>query len=117
MASLGSLVAGVAHEINTPIGISVTAASFQQERLKEFQRKIDEKQLSRTYLTELLQTLDESSQLLQNNLRRASDLISSFKQVAVDQSIITSYSIHYTKLYECPSGAIAGAKFVATPTR
>lgn len=94
MASLGSLVAGVAHEINTPIGISVTAASFQQERLKEFHRKIDEKQLSRTYLTELLQTLDESSHLLQNNLRRASDLISSFKQVAVDQSSQAHYKFN-----------------------
>ncbi|MGL4205690.1 MAG: ATP-binding protein [Aeromonadaceae bacterium] len=91
MASLGSLVAGVAHEINTPVGISVTAASFLQERVKEFHTKLDEKQLSRSYLTELIHTLDESSTLLQNNLRRASDLISSFKQVAVDQSSQAHY--------------------------
>ena len=91
MASLGSLVAGVAHEINTPVGISVTAASFLQERVKEFHAKLDEKQLSRSYLTELIHTLDECSTLLQNNLRRASDLISSFKQVAVDQSSQAHY--------------------------
>ncbi len=91
MASLGSLVAGVAHEINTPVGISVTAASFLQERVKEFHTKLDEKHLSRSYLTELIHTLDESSTLLQNNLRRASDLISSFKQVAVDQSSQAHY--------------------------
>ena len=94
MASLGSLVAGVAHEINTPVGISVTAASFLQERIKDFQSKIDDKQLSRSYLTELIHTLDESTSLLQNNLRRASDLISSFKQVAVDQSSQAHYQFN-----------------------
>ena len=94
MASLGSLVAGVAHEINTPVGISVTAASFLQERIRDFHQKIDEKQLSRSYLTELIHSLDESSQLLQNNLRRASDLISSFKQVAVDQSSQAHYKFN-----------------------
>ena len=76
------------------MGISVTAASFLQERIRDFHQKIDEKQLSRSYLTELIHSLDESSQLLQNNLRRASDLISSFKQVAVDQSSQAHYKFN-----------------------
>ena len=92
MASLGSLVAGVAHEINTPIGISVTASSYLQERVADFKQHIEAKQLSRTYLNEFTQNLDESMQLLQGNLRRASELIASFKQVAVDQSSEARYN-------------------------
>ncbi|MBP4058890.1 ATP-binding protein [Aeromonas sp. Prich7-2] len=92
MASLGSLVAGVAHEINTPIGISVTASSYLQERVADFKQHIEAKQLSRSYLNEFTQNLDESMQLLQGNLRRASELIASFKQVAVDQSSEARYN-------------------------
>ncbi|BBT64636.1 ATP-binding protein [Aeromonas caviae] len=92
MASLGSLVAGVAHEINTPIGISVTASSYLQERVADFKQHLEAKQLSRTYLNEFTQNLDESMQLLQGNLRRASELIASFKQVAVDQSSEARYN-------------------------
>lgn len=72
MASLGSLVAGVAHEINTPIGISVTASSYLQEQVTAFKQHLDAKQLSRSYLNEFTLNLDESMQLLQSNLRRAS---------------------------------------------
>ncbi|MEG0009730.1 MAG: ATP-binding protein [Aeromonas sp.] len=92
MASLGSLVAGVAHEINTPIGISVTASSYLQERVADFKQHIEAKQLSRSYLNEFTVNLDESMQLLQGNLRRASELIASFKQVAVDQSSEARYN-------------------------
>ncbi|MDX7876706.1 ATP-binding protein [Aeromonas veronii] len=92
MASLGSLVAGVAHEINTPISISVTASSYLQERVADFKSHIDSKQLSRSYLNEFTVNLDESMQLLQSNLRRASELIASFKQVAVDQSSEARYN-------------------------
>lgn len=92
MAFLGSLVAGVAHEINTPIGISVTASSYLQERVADFKSHIDSKQLSRSYLNEFTVNLDESMQLLQSNLRRASELIASFKQVAVDQSSEARYN-------------------------
>ncbi|QWZ80732.1 PAS domain S-box protein [Aeromonas sp. FDAARGOS 1405] len=92
MASLGSLVAGVAHEINTPIGISVTASSYLQERVADFKSHIESKQLSRSYLNEFTVNLDESMQLLQSNLRRASELIASFKQVAVDQSSEARYN-------------------------
>ena len=74
MASLGRLAAGIVHEINTPIGISVTASSYLQERVADFKSHIDSKQLSRSYLNEFTVNLDESMQLLQSNLRRASEL-------------------------------------------
>jgi len=92
MASLGGLVAGVAHEINTPIGISVTAASFLQDEIKTLRKKLEENTLSRRYLEKLLDRITESGNLLNNNLNRAANLISSFKQVAVDQSSEACYT-------------------------
>ncbi|WP_432468852.1 ATP-binding protein [Agarivorans sp. Z349TD_8] len=94
MASLGGLVAGVAHEINTPIGISVTAASYLQEQGKQLEKNIETGKLSRRYMEELISNLQQSTELLLNNLRRASDLISSFKQVAVDQSSEACYTFN-----------------------
>ncbi len=94
MASLGGLVAGVAHEINTPIGISVTAASYLQEQGNQLKKSIESGKLSRKFMNELIQNLNQSTELLLNNLRRASDLISSFKQVAVDQSSEACYTFN-----------------------
>lgn len=92
MASLGGLVAGVAHEINTPIGISVTAASFLQDEINQLSEKLTQNTLSRSYVEGLIERVGESGRLLNSNLSRAADLISSFKQVAVDQSSEACYS-------------------------
>lgn len=86
MAALGNLVAGVAHEINTPVGIGVTAASTLAEDTKEFSRIYKKNQMKRTDLETFLDTAIESSSIILANLRRAADLIASFKRVAVDQS-------------------------------
>lgn len=86
MAALGGLVAGVAHEINTPLGVSVTAASHLSERVNEFSNEYVQGKLKRSSLDRLLRDAKESSLILLRNLSRASELIRNFKQVAVDQS-------------------------------
>ncbi|AWK87240.1 PAS domain-containing sensor histidine kinase [Azospirillum thermophilum] len=86
MASLGQLVAGVAHEINTPIGIGLTAASHIGEQADRIRQRLDAGMLRKSDLTEFLDGLGESARLLVGNIDRAAALIQSFKQVAVDQS-------------------------------
>lgn len=86
MASLGGLVAGIAHNVNTPIGVSVTAASYLNERLVSLRAAFDDKTLSNKSMNAFIDEAEQASTLLLSNLNRASDLIASFKQVAVDQT-------------------------------
>ncbi len=86
MAALGGLVAGIAHEINTPLGVSVTAISHLAGQIDLFEKEYNTGQLKKSSLEELLFDAKESSGILTRNLQRASELISNFKQIAVDQS-------------------------------
>ncbi len=86
MASLGGLVAGIAHDVNTPLGVSVTAASFLQERINQVETAFQDKSLTSKNMLTFLNETKQTTQLLLNNLNRASDLVASFKQVAVDQT-------------------------------
>ena len=86
MASLGGLVAGIAHDVNTPLGVGVTAASFLNERLVEVRKSYEDKSLTNKTMASFLDEAEQTTSLLLTNLNRASDLITSFKQVAVDQT-------------------------------
>ncbi|RVU38373.1 PAS domain-containing sensor histidine kinase [Hwanghaeella grinnelliae] len=87
LASLGGMVAGVAHEINTPIGVGVTAASHLQERTEVLKGLFEQDLMKKSSFEEFLETATQSSAIISANLMRAADLIRSFKQVAVDQSV------------------------------
>ena len=86
LASLGGMVAGIAHEINTPLGISVTAASHLYDETRRLARLVEGNQLTRSGLQRFAQAAREGADLVLRNLRRADRLVKSFKQVAVDQS-------------------------------
>ena len=86
MASLGGLVAGISHEINTPIGNSLVTASFLGDQSREFLALVSSGSMKRSQLEEYLRTISSSTELINTNLQRAADLIRSFKQVSVDQT-------------------------------
>ncbi len=100
MAALGNLVAGVAHEINTPIGNAILAASVLESETTSFTAAYGQGSLKRTLLESYLDDAQTSSQLILGNLQQAANLIQNFKQVAVDQTNLekrTFKLLHYLK--------------------
>lgn len=86
MASLGSLVAGVAHELNTPVGTSITVASTLAERVKELESIVASGALRRSFIDKFQEDMTEGMRIIQDGLSRAQNLIGHFKQIAVDQT-------------------------------
>lgn len=96
MSALGKLVAGVAHEINTPVGIGVTAVSYLDQRTKDFAELYGQSRMKKSDLESYLKSAQESTAIIQSNLQRASELIKSFKQVSIDQSneVKRTFNLH-----------------------
>lgn len=87
MAGLGELVAGITHEINTPLGIGVTAITHFQEITKDLQNKFNKEEMSLEDFSTFIETSNELSNIIYTNLSKADSLVKSFKQISVDQSI------------------------------
>ncbi|WP_286234943.1 GAF domain-containing sensor histidine kinase [Thalassotalea sediminis] len=94
MASLGGLVAGIAHEINTPLGICVTGVSHLMEEFKYIKHSYEQQTLSEDDLVEFFDELEQGLKILETNTNRGALLVKSFKQVAVDQSSNKSRDIN-----------------------
>ena len=98
MASLGDMVAGVAHEVNTPIGLGVTASTMMLDRLAVIERDFENKTLKASAMKRFMDESHENLNIIYRNLNRAAELISSFKQVAVDQSSESSRTFCFAQL-------------------
>ena len=85
MAAIGGLVAGVAHEINTPVGIGITAISNLQDDIQRMAALYEKDEISRKEFREFLQSSQNVTQLIRKNLERTASLVQSFKQVSADQ--------------------------------
>ena len=86
LASLGGLVAGISHEINTPIGICITSYSSMHREVDILHKKFIDNALKRSELEAFFERAEQACKILSTNLERASNLVKSFKQVAVDQT-------------------------------
>lgn len=97
MATLGALSAEVSHEINTPIGVSITSTSYLSDLISQIDQDIKNQKLTKRSIDDFISNAKQSIALIMNNLTRASELNTSYKQVAVDQISDKIRSINMSK--------------------
>ena len=98
MAALGNMVAGVAHEVNTPLGICITMVSLHLEKLQGFAEQIDQGKVTRKLMDNYLADTKQSQTLVQGNLHKAATLVDDFKKVAVEQQDINAEQVNFEAL-------------------
>lgn len=100
LASLGRMVAGFAHEINTPVGVAVGAVSHNEESLQRIDGLLQAEEVSEEQLRSELDSLRQGGALALANLRRAAGLVQSFKRTSIDQSSDQSRSFNMKELID-----------------
>lgn len=100
MSALGSLVAGVSHEVNTPLGIAITTHSVMADALKDLNHKLDKKMLSVKDMEHFRHILETSLTMQGENLLRAKKLIANFKKTAADQHQLDIEMLNVGKYYK-----------------
>lgn len=103
VASLGSLVAGISHEINTPLGVGISSASYLERINIETKEQLLNGTMTKNDLINFMEKVAESTALLNSSLDRAGKLVKSFKQIAVDQSSEVKYKFN---LHDCITAVI-----------
>jgi signal transduction histidine kinase len=86
LAALGSLVTGVAHELNTPLGNALVVSSTMAAQLEDIRQQIESGSIRRSSLDDFMRRAEDANSMIDRNLRRAAELVSNFKQIAVDRS-------------------------------
>lgn len=99
MAALGNLVAGIAHEVNSPLGVAVTTQGVIERQFHQLEQQLAANQLSRTQLEQFCSAMHQALPLMQHNLQRAADLIQNFKRTAADQHSSEQHQIDVLQYY------------------